>query len=96
MVARDPKPIGVVLQAVIDAAGWRKKFEEVTIMETWAALAGAPINAVTEKVWITKDRLHVRVRSAAWRHELTLQRGDWLARLNEELGRVRVTEIVFR
>jgi predicted nucleic acid-binding Zn ribbon protein len=91
-----PKPLGLVLESLIDQLGYRQKIDEARAIETWAFLAGPQINAVTEKAWVAQGKLYVRITSAPWRHELHLQRSLWRDRLNQELGRTVVEEIVFR
>lgn len=91
-----PQPLGSVLQKLIDRQGYRERIDGVRAVEAWAFIAGPQINGITERVW-TKDRkLFVQLRSAPWRQQLHLQRRDWLARLNEELGSDVIDEIVFR
>lgn len=91
-----PQRIGAVLEEVIDRYGYREKIDAVRAVEAWAFLAGPPINRVTEKVWVRSRRLFVQLSSAAWRHQLHMQRRDWCQRLNTELGAEVIDEIVFR
>ena len=91
-----PKPLGSVLDALVDRLGIRGRISEAEIVETWAILAGTKINAVTDSAWLEGDRLHVKVSSAAWRQQLHMNRTSWRERLNQELGREAIKEIVFR
>lgn len=91
-----PKPLGDVLESVINELGIRPKIDEARVIETWASLAGPQINGVTSSVWMKGRRLFVKVRSAPWRQELHMRRGEWRRKLNEELGEELVEEIVFR
>lgn len=92
----NPQRLGDVLEDVIDAMGVRPKLDEARVVEAWARIAGPQINGVTQTAWVKKRRLFVKIRSAAWRQQLQMQRGRWKERLNEELGRKLVKEIVFR
>lgn len=97
MPAHDgPKPLGEVLQSVIDRLGIRTQINEARIIETWAALAGPQINRVTSSVWMKGTTLFVKITSAAWRQELHMRRREWRQRLNDKLGEELVGEIVFR
>lgn len=91
-----PQRLGDVLQSFIDRMGLRKKIDQVRVVETWAALAGPQINGVTDAAWVKGGTLYVKIRSAAWRHELHLHRQVWRDRLNYELGADLVREILFR
>jgi len=91
-----PQSLGDVLQDLIEKMGLQHRIDGARVVEAWAFVAGPQVNAVTDNAWYRKGKLYVRIRSAAWRHELHLRRNEWLRRVNEELGRDIVQEIVFR
>lgn len=91
-----PERLGDVLERLIDRLGYRERMDAVRAVETWAHLAGPRINAQTDRVWVHERKLYVQIRSAAWRHQLHLQRRAWCERLNQEFGRPVVDEVVFR
>ncbi len=95
-MADRPRPLGPILDAVIDRLNLRAKIDEARVIDAWAALAGPQINGVTQSVWMRGGTLYVKVRSAAWRQELHLRRRAWRKRLNGELGAAIVEAIVFR
>ncbi len=90
------RSVGNVLKKLIADMGIGAKLDEVRALETWSDLAGDRINRQTDKTWIKDSKLYVRVSSSVWRHELHLQRSQWLERLNEALGKSVVSEIIFR
>lgn len=90
-----PRSLGTVLQELIADMGIGRKLDETRALEAWTTLAGEHINRHTRRTWIRKGRLHVRISSAVWRHELHHQRSQWLKRLNEALNKEVVSEIVF-
>lgn len=96
MSSNTPQRLGDVLSKVIDEMGLRPKMDKARIVEAWAAVAGPQVNGVTETAWVKGGRLFVKIRSAAWRQELQMQRSRWKKRLNDELGADLVQEIVFR
>lgn len=91
-----PKPLGDVLDSLVDRMGIRGRLSEAEIVETWAALAGTKINAVTDSAWLKGTTLYVKVSSAAWRQQLHMNRSSWRDRLNASLRKDVITEIVFR
>jgi predicted nucleic acid-binding Zn ribbon protein len=93
---QSPRRLGDVLGDVIKELGIERRLDEARVVEAWAELAGAHINARCESVWVNRGKLYVKIGSAAWRQELHLQRRDWCRRLNERLGADLVEEIVFR
>jgi predicted nucleic acid-binding Zn ribbon protein len=91
-----PRPLGEVLQEVIDELGVRKEIDEARVIETWASVAGPKINEVTESAWMKDSTLYVKITSAAWRQELHMNRRKWRKRLNGALEAELVDEIIFR
>lgn len=91
-----PQPLSSVLAAFVDRAGMRERIDAERAVEAWGALAGPAVAGVTEQVWMREGVLNVKVRSAAWRHQLTFQRDGWRDRLNTHLGRAVVREVAFR
>lgn len=82
--------------ALIERMGIQAKIDEARVIETWASMAGPRINGVTDKVWLRRDRLYVKITSAAWRQELHVRRRAWCERLNHTLGEDLVRDIYFR
>lgn len=91
-----PQRLGTLLRAVIADRGYQQGIDEARAIGVWEELVGAQILGAMDGVWVKEGRLHVRMRSAVWRHHLHLQREAWRQRLNAELGREVITEIVFR
>ncbi len=91
-----PRPLGEVLEEVIDELGVQKEIDEARVVDTWAAVASDKMNSVTESAWMKGSTLYVKITSAAWRQELHMNRRKWRDRLNGALGKELVDEIVFR
>ena len=72
------------------------RFGEGVVISAWQDISGRQVSQATEAVWVEQRRLVVRLSSASWRQELHLQRTAWRDRLNEQLGREMIDEIVFR
>ena len=96
MSSDGPQRIGNVLADLVEQYGFRDRLDAARVVEAWPGLVGETIAGVTEQVWMRDGVLHVKVRSAAWRHQLQFQREDWRRRLNEHVGREVVQEVVFR
>jgi hypothetical protein len=45
---------------------------------------------------VEKRRLFVKVSSASWRYELHMQRREWCKRVNDQLGKKLIDEVIFR
>ncbi|MGB3541353.1 DUF721 domain-containing protein [Rubrivirga sp.] len=93
---KQPQPLGSVLSDLVDRYGYRERFDAARAVEAWPVVVGEAIANVSEQVWMRHGVLHVKVRSAAWRHQLQFQREAWRDRMNEHLGGSVVDEVVFR
>ncbi len=91
-----PQRLGAVLGELIDKLGYRDKVDQARAVDAWPELAGATIAQQTESIWIRDGQLFIKIPSAAWRHQLHLQREQWKARINEHIGRDVVKDVVFR
>jgi hypothetical protein len=91
-----PRALGEIMKELVSELGHTSRLGEATIIAAWQDISGPRIRQVTERAWLDRGRLVVKVSSAPWRQELHLQRGAWCQRLNDKLGRQAVKEIVFR
>jgi len=91
-----PKPLGEILTSVIASLGLDSRMAQGQILAAWEDILSEQMKSTIESSWMSKDKLFVRVTSPAWRQELHLRRKEWCDRLNAELGRDAVSEIIFR
>jgi predicted nucleic acid-binding Zn ribbon protein len=91
-----PRPLGEIMSEIIKGLGPSTRFAQALVIATWQDISGDQVQRVTESVWIDSRKLYVKLNSASWRQELHLQRRGLCERLNEELGRSEIDEIIFR
>ena len=91
-----PKPLGEILTSVIASMGMDSRLAQGQIVAAWEDILSEQMKSVIESSWMSKDKLFVRVTSPAWRQELHLRRKEWCDRLNAEMGRDAVSEVIFR
>ena len=84
------------MKELVEDLGSETRLAEGSIIAAWQDISGRQILTATESVWLEKRKLFVKLNSASWRQELHLQRSAWRDRLNQELGRDAIDEIVFR
>jgi predicted nucleic acid-binding Zn ribbon protein len=96
MARKAPQPLRVLLHELMRDLDAGSKLGEATIVSAWQDVSGPQVAGVTEKTWVEKKRLYVKVNSAPWRHELHLQRRDWCRRVNDKLGKQLIEEVIFR
>lgn len=96
MRGKPPQPLSSVLGELMRQLDADSKLGEASIISAWQDVSGEQIANVTEKIWVEKKRLFVKISSAPWRYELHLQRREWCDRVNQQLGKRSITEVVFR
>ncbi len=94
--SREFRPLGDVLEALIDRLNMRPRLDEAKVVNTWRRLVGPAVCDVMDGAWVQGRTLFVRITSAACRQDMHLDRSRWRDRLNERLGAERIQEIVFR
>ena len=91
-----PRPLGEIMSELVESLGAESRLGEGAVISAWQDVSGRQVSRATEAIWIEKKRLFVKLSSASWRQELHLERQAWCDRLNEQLGREAIDEIVFR
>ena len=82
---RKSSPIALreLVPAALKRAGIAERVAQSSVLDSWPEIVGERIARVAEPELITADGvLFVRVRSAAWRQELSLMTPMIIARLN--------------
>lgn len=92
----ESRRVSTILKDVLDDMGYLKRFDEARARELWIELAGASINSVTRNVSVHKGVLYVELTSSVWRQELHFNRKRWCKKLNQNLPKPMIREIVFR
>ncbi len=90
-----PQPVGEVLSKFLARSGLAAKVEAASVVLEWEQLVGPQIAAVTEPLRVSQGVLFVAVMTSAWMMELTLMKGELLARLNAGKQQGKIQQIVF-
>lgn len=85
-----------LIPEIIEDLGISDRLAGANVEQEWRRIVGEKIGRETGRVRFADGRLHVEIRSAAWRQVLHLQREAWRDRLNKGLGSPVVREIIFR
>ena len=91
-----PVAAGAALQKLAKALGIEKTLDEYNVIEAWPAVVGERIAAVASAERIDNGVLFVKVSTAPWRAELSMQRQEILKKVNTLAGKTMVKEIRFR
>ncbi|MEO8192824.1 MAG: DUF721 domain-containing protein [Gemmatimonadales bacterium] len=94
---RRPVPIGDAVSGFLAKHGLKKRVEQATVIDDWAAVVGGQISSVTRAVSITPDgTLFVAVKTHAWMTELTLMEPELVKALNAAKPRDKVRKIRYQ
>lgn len=89
----------VCLKSEIDSfmnyIGLDAKMQEIQILNVWKECVGNAIANYSTPVEIRKNKLMVRVENAAWRYELSMKKDEIIEKLNENLKKKIIKEIIF-
>lgn len=92
--AARPARVSEVLAGYLKSAGLAARVEQAGIVAEWPKLVGPEIAEAAKAEAVTQDgTLFVRVKSSAWRQELSLMTPDIMARLNAGRKKGRIERI---
>lgn len=90
------KDVGSSIRQLVDDLGIREKIAEYDAVLQWESLVGEHIAKAASAVKIVKGVLFVKVKSSAWRNELSLRKQEIIGTLNTALGQEIVKDIRFQ
>ena len=87
MFRRTEKPISDALADFLEAyPHLRRSRAEHRAVKAWYDLLGEGVGAYTEKIYYSRNALHVQLSSAVLRAELLLNKENLIERINEYAG----------
>lgn len=90
------KPLGLAVQGVMRSLGLETRMRESALLARWPALVGDDVAAHARPQRYANGILTVLVNHPTWMWELRGMKPLMVRRINEELGRGFVKDIVFR
>lgn len=93
---KQPNKFARVLSDLYGETGLEKAMSEYQAVKVWAEVVGAHIAKVSEVEKIVFGVLHIKVKNAAWRNELSFKKKDIIVHLNACIGKELVKDIVFK
>jgi len=88
------KQLGEIIRATLKELGIEKPIQQYEALVVWPKVAGEKIAAVTEPRHIINGKLFIKVHNAAWRNELIFHRSELIRKMNQQIGRTVVREII--
>jgi predicted nucleic acid-binding Zn ribbon protein len=87
--------LGDILQKLFDVYGWTEKMDGVRITNSWEKVVGGIFARHTTNMYVKNSKLYVFLDSSVLRNELYMERTELVKKLNFEIGKKVITEIVF-
>ncbi len=94
--ARDPQPVGKVLDKLIAQQGWSTEVSVYVVLGRWPSIVGEAVAAHAQPEGYADGVLAIRCDSTAWAAQLRQLAPTIVARLNASLGDKSVTRIDVR
>ncbi len=94
--ARDPQPVGKVLDRLIAQQGWSTEVSVYVVLGRWPAIVGEAVAAHAQPEGYAEGVLVIRCDSTAWAAQLRQLAPTIVAKLNASLGDKSVVRIDVR
>jgi len=89
-----PTPVGAAIADYLKSSGLAERVGQAAVVDAWPALVGERIARAAHPESVAADgTLFVRVKSSAWRQELSLMTPEVLALLNAGRAAGRIKRI---
>ncbi len=88
--------IGEILQEVTKDKNIGSKLDEMKLIEAWPVVVGEALNSYTTHLSIYNKVLFVSLTSAVLRSELMMHKTQLIYKLNKEVGRIVINNIIFK
>lgn len=95
MFKRDVKNISDLIMINLRSLGLETPLLQRRLIESWPEVAGPLIAKYTREVFIFNQTLMVKLNNPALRHDLSMQRAEYVRRLNERVGAQIIADIRF-
>ena len=96
MKKQDAQSIGEIIDRVLKEQNLDLKLDETRLIKAWNSLLGEQVASYTTKLYIQRRVLYVHLSSSVLRSELSMCRNMLMDRLNKQVGRQIITNIIFR
>ena len=92
--ATEPKPIGELLNELIQERDWKSGLSEGEIFVKWGEIVGADIAANSQPIEIKDEKLIIKCASTAWATQLNLIKAQLLQSIQSIAPKINSLEII--
>lgn len=93
----EPRPVSVgsLLEAALADLGLTERLDSCRALLAWEEVVGASLSAHARPLRLHRGRLELAVPSGVWRTQLSFSKRQLVERLNRQLGKALVRDLVF-
>ena len=95
MFKRDVKNIKELILKSLRTQGLETPLLQKRLVDAWPIVAGEAVNNYTDSLTIRNQTLYVHLTNPALRQDLSMQRSDYVKRLNAYVGSQVIADIRF-
>jgi len=95
MFKRDVKNIKELILKSLRTQGLETPLLQKRLMDAWPIVAGEAVNNYTDSLTIRNQTLYVHLTNPALRADLSMQRSEYVKRLNAYVGSQVIADIRF-
>lgn len=88
--------LGEAIDRLFSAYGIEDKIYEAKLVQAWEKMLGPVVAKHTIKLTLLNNKLYVRLDSATLRNELNFAKTKLISKLNKEVDKKIIKEIVFK
>lgn len=96
MKRNNSEKIGLIIQQYLRQESLEGPLNERRLLNSWSEVLGPAIASYTRELYIRNQTLYVHLTSATLRQDLMMGRELLVRNLNEKVGAMVITDIVFR
>lgn len=92
----EAKPLSEILQEFVQTNRLGYDIKKSRVPEVWKEVAGEYISNSTVQIYVSNNKLFVKIKSSLLRNEILLVKSELINRINEKLGKGFIEDIIVR
>jgi uncharacterized membrane protein YheB (UPF0754 family) len=88
--------IGQVIKKLIGNYKLSKRLDDLNVLDVWSNIIGKDLEKYIKSTKIIDDKLHVKLRSSIVRNEISYKKTELIQRINKQLNKDVVKDIILK
>jgi len=90
------RKVGDIIRKLMKNPKLSEKLDKLDALEIWNEIIGEQLCKYVIEQKIYKDTLHVKLKSAVVRNELSYNKSNFITQINKRLGKKIITNIILK